>query len=916
MIIQGKPELGLQPHQLDAYNSIIQAYKYDNKASIIMPTGCGKSFIALQLLVDNKDKNILFMAPSNAIKQQMYEYVAKYIVGEEPSRRRSARIIVQEHFPKFKIMLYPTLVRVPNNVMHSLKPDIIIMDELHRTAAETWEPRINELIQLNPTAKLLGLTATPDRMDKKNPIVRLLSGKINYKLTLINAIKSGIVKPPKYVKCDYALGDSLDGVLEDIEQCPDEKTKKKLRVKYEEMRKIIKQADGIPELFNKYLTEKDGKYIVFCKDKKHMETLMKSAKDWFAGIDSEPEMYSVYSGKGYSTKQNERTIRRFAQSKSKHLKLLFTVDMLNEGLHIEDISGVIMARPTKSKIIYLQQLGRILSSAPSSKQPIVFDLVNNYLSVNLDLEINKKSNSKKRVTKKDNNIDIDNEPSNNQNTSDKDIDIFKIQGKTKEFLDLLLDVQTLLCKTTYLENARAIKKWIETSGGARPPSAIGKTEIERKLGRALVKIRYYVIKPYILKTADEREIFRSKHPEIDEILSIITWIDSKKVRPYLVNAREIKKWINKSGSTKSPSQTSQDKTEKKLGVAFATIKSNLIKPYINLESEEERKLFRYFHPEVDEVLAIINEIDYNASSYLINAKAIREWIKSSNSTAIPTRYTKDPVEMKLSNALARIRTELIKPYTLMLSEEERASFRAIHPEVDEVISIINEIDCNASPYLHNARAIQEWINLSGDVKPPSKNGDTQIETKLGKALSTIRYCLIKPYLDLTNPLEIAIFRQQYPEIDEVLAIVNEIDTNNPSIYLTNARTINEWVKTSTIKKLPSAIGETPTERKLGKALASIRQNLIKPYMNKKTAEEKQAFRRQHPEIDEILRIISELDIFFGNKTQKALAQLIKQDLEKREALQKAQELESRYEALLFHSMNSELNNSQEVILDE
>ena len=68
MIIQGKPELGLQKHQQAAYQSVQNAYETKNKASVVLPTGCGKSFIALQLMEDNKDKRILFMAPTNAIK--------------------------------------------------------------------------------------------------------------------------------------------------------------------------------------------------------------------------------------------------------------------------------------------------------------------------------------------------------------------------------------------------------------------------------------------------------------------------------------------------------------------------------------------------------------------------------------------------------------------------------------------------------------------------------------------------------------------------------------------------------------------------------------------------------------------------------------------------------------------------------
>ena len=137
----------------------------------------------------------------------MYNYIAKYIVGEEPSGDRPARMIADEYFPNLKIMLYPSLLRVTDEQMKKLNADIIIMDELHRTGADRWGEKVNTLLEQNPDAKILGLTATPDRMDDKNVIDDLFEGNIDYELTLVDALRDGIVKAPTYVKCDYALGE-------------------------------------------------------------------------------------------------------------------------------------------------------------------------------------------------------------------------------------------------------------------------------------------------------------------------------------------------------------------------------------------------------------------------------------------------------------------------------------------------------------------------------------------------------------------------------------------------------------------------------------------------------------------------------------------------------------------------------------
>ena len=705
MIIIGNPELGLQKHQQDAYKSVQKAYENGNKASVVIPTGCGKSFIALQLMADNKDKNILFMAPTNTIKNQMYNYIAKYIVGEEPTAERTSRMIADEYFPHLKIMLYPSLLRVKNEQMEKINADIIIMDELHRTGADKWGKKINTLLEKNPNANILGLTATPDRMDDKNVVDELFEGTIDYELTLVDALREGIVKSPTYIKCDYALGEHLEGIRIAILNCKDEQTKKELQDKYNRMRKIVEQADGVPELFAKNIKKKDGKYIIFCKDKEHMDELISKAKEWFGSVDTEPEIYSVYSGDGYAEKDNSKTIENFESSKSEHIKLLFSIEMLNEGLHVEDISGVIMARPTDSRIIYLQQLGRALSSDTSRDKTIVFDLVNNYLKNNLDTEINKR----RKAGTIDINGDYTDINGGDDNTNIDDIDIFRIQGETQEFLELLEEVYAIIDRSDFLNNARAIKKWIDESGDVKVPNSKSDDREEKRLGTALSNLRRHLIKPYLsLQTEEEKEKFRSEHPEIDEVLEIINEIDANNVHPYIRNIRAIKQWIDESGDTKLPSSVSKDENEKDLGMSLTRIRSYLIKPYLELQAEEEKEQFRNEHPEIEEVLKIVNEIDENnVSTYLRNAIKIKQWIDESGDIKPPNRKSDNEEEKKLAGALDRIRKKLIEPY-IKLQTEEKEQFRSEHPELFEVMDIISEID---SKYVSRSKKQQELAML-------------------------------------------------------------------------------------------------------------------------------------------------------------------------------------------------------------
>ena len=909
MIIKGKPELGLQQHQQEAYTAITNAYKIRNKASVVIPTGCGKSFISLQLMIDNKDKNILFMAPTNAIKDQMYRYIAKYIAGEEPTTERPAKMIAEEQFPNLRIILYPSLLRMKNEIMENLNPDIIIMDELHRTGADKWGEKIDDLINMNPNAKILGLTATPDIVDD------LFCGNVDYELTLVDAIQKGIVQAPNYVKCDYSLRDSLESIKTAIEQCSNPQTKKELQERYDKMRRIVEHAEGIPALFAKNMTKKDGKYIVFCKDKQHMDELIESSKEWFANIDTNPEIYSVYSGEGYSEKVNKNTIKSFEASKSKHLKLLFSVDMLNEGLHVEDISGVIMLRPTESRIIYLQQLGRTLSSDTSREKTIVFDLVNNYLKNNLDAEINQR----KHITGdfKGNTTNIG---GLDGKSLTEDIDIFRIQGETKEFLELFNEVQGILGHNDHLTNALNIKTWMEQRKTIKPPSSISKDFEEKRLGIALSNIRQTLIKPYLqLKTEQEKKIFEEEHPEFKKIFEIINWIDENNISLHLINARQIKFWMEEKNSNKPPRLRCNDKEEQRLGTALQSIRLRLLNPYLQIVDEEEKLKFENKHPELQEVMQIVNWIDgRNLSPNLVNARDIKIWMQTHKTTKSPSAVSKDAEEKRLGTALTELRRNLIKPYMQLETEEEKLEFSEKHPEIDEVLQIINWIDTNkVNPNLTNVRNIKAWMEERKTTKPPSSNSKDKEEKRLGRALGNIKQTLVKTYMQLGTQ-EKGEFEQEHPEFREIMEIINWIDENNISPYLINARDIKQWVEQNQFAKLPSRSSKAvEEERKLGKKLSYIRQDLIGTYMKLQTEQEREIFREKHPEIDKVMSIISELDIQCGNAKQKELAILIRQDLEKRKALQEAKKLEKDYkEQLAIRKANVIETQEQGVDINE
>ena len=406
-------KLKLEEHQEKAYKNVEKLFEEKGKAAVIFPTGCGKSFVVLKYILEHPDERILFLSPRNAIKDQMYEYIVRFIGGDfrpiEEIQAESGNMknAAKQYIPNIECMLYQTIMGIDekdniDELITRLNPDVIVIDEMHhlKTSKEIsiddeiendidiekdevgnddrasqenkWGQKFKRLLEMCPQAKLLGLSATPIRNDGANVVERLFEDAIAEEISLLEAIEAGIIYPPKYVVPDFIREDELESLLEKINSVEDER-KEELKAEYDELVKKSDKAKGIPDLLKENITEQDGKYIIFCKDIEDMKDKMSKAKEWFGEIDGEPEIYGIHSKDNTSSKQ----LQAFNNSSSKHLKLMYCVGMIDEGVHLNNISGVILAAKTGSRPTYLQRIGRAISSGRDKKQSLVIDLVNN-----------------------------------------------------------------------------------------------------------------------------------------------------------------------------------------------------------------------------------------------------------------------------------------------------------------------------------------------------------------------------------------------------------------------------------------------------------------------------------------------------------------------------------------------------------
>ena len=348
-------------HNRIAYEAAVRMLSERGKAAVIHPTGTGKSFIGFKLCEDNPDKMICWLSPSRYIYQTQLENLAETSDDYQPEN--------------VKFYTYAKLMNVRETEISEIKPDYIILDEFHRCGAELWGAGVDAVLKAYPNVPVLGLSATAIRyLDNQRDMTdELFDGNVASEMTLGEAIVRGILAPPKYILSIFSYQRDLEKYETRVKSAKSKATRDAAEKILESLRRALDKAENLDVLFDKHMEDRTGKYIVFCANLEHMQDMMEKSREWFARVDKIPHIYSVYSDDPTASKS-------FADFKAdndqKHLKLLYCIDALNEGVHVPDVSGVILLRPTISPIIYKQQIGRALS-ASKSKNPVIFDIVNN-----------------------------------------------------------------------------------------------------------------------------------------------------------------------------------------------------------------------------------------------------------------------------------------------------------------------------------------------------------------------------------------------------------------------------------------------------------------------------------------------------------------------------------------------------------
>lgn len=236
--------------------------------------------------------------------------------------------------------------------------DYIVIDEFHHAASKNYQ----RIIDYFEPKFLLGLTATPERLDGKD-VFAICDYNLVYEVRLKDAINRGALVPFKY----YGIYDETVN-YEHIEFKNGKYNEKQL----EEALNIGARDELIIKHYEKYPSKAA---IGFCSSKKHAEHMAEAFNK--AKIPA----LAVYSGeKGEFSEEREIALNKL---RTGEIKVLFAVDMFNEGLDVPQIDLVMFLRPTESPTIFLQQLGRGLRKAKGKEYLIVLDFIGNYKKANL-----------------------------------------------------------------------------------------------------------------------------------------------------------------------------------------------------------------------------------------------------------------------------------------------------------------------------------------------------------------------------------------------------------------------------------------------------------------------------------------------------------------------------------------------------
>ncbi len=314
---------------------------------VVMATGLGKTWLAAFDSVECKARRVLFVAHREEILLQAEKTFLRirpkarvgYYTGQ--SKDEGMDILCAS----IQTLGQPThLARFAADHF-----DYVVVDEFHHAAAATYRRLLGHL----RPGFLLGLTATPERTDQSD-ILSLCDDNLVYSCNLFNGVTAELLVPFSY----YGIFDQSV----DYQAIPWRNSRFDPALLSNKLATLARARHALAQWRDKAQT----RTLAFCASIKHADFMAEQFGR--AGIRAA----AVYAG---SLMSRTEALERLA---AHTLQVIFSVDLFNEGVDLPSIDTVMMLRPTESKVLFLQQLGRGLRRAEGKQRLVVLDFIGNH----------------------------------------------------------------------------------------------------------------------------------------------------------------------------------------------------------------------------------------------------------------------------------------------------------------------------------------------------------------------------------------------------------------------------------------------------------------------------------------------------------------------------------------------------------
>lgn len=370
----------LRPYQQDLIAKIFQSWDVGNRRVMAqMPTGAGKTVVLSSIVQNFADRGLkcLVLAHRQELINQAVEKleaivnepVGVIVAGVQPDYDRDTQVASVQSMAR-RMEKYPHF-------------DLIVIDESHHSTSSSY----SKILDNYPSAKVLGVTATPIRLDGKG--FRGVFDELICGVTVSELIEMGSLSPYKYFAGERAM--SVIGVGK---QGGDFKASA-----VEAANPIEIVANQVIEAYRRHLAGKQA--VIFAVSVAHSVAITEALKS--VGISAHHLDGMTDSGERKSAMQLFR---------DREIQILSNCALFDEGLDIPSIDGVILARPTASLSRFLQMAGRSLRVAGGKEHATIVDLAGNYERLGMPSDdrewtldgIEKKKRERKSTTRKRNDL--------------------------------------------------------------------------------------------------------------------------------------------------------------------------------------------------------------------------------------------------------------------------------------------------------------------------------------------------------------------------------------------------------------------------------------------------------------------------------------------------------------------------------